>query len=263
MKFSADRDLQKIISDKTSGSSDLVLSINNYFLKKFDSIVKTDDVLFFLKDKLQSFEAVRHYLELCRKKKKKGKTFLLEFLKNYELNYRMNMQRLFENCYKELKNYNSIITLSNSKTVLSFFEYFVMEKKNINVIVCESRPKLEGRILAKQLLKKNIKVHLITEAMIPYFVSKVDCALIGADAILKNSTVINKIGSKMLALSCMIYNKPFFVLAGRSKFKKTNSFRQSVQNKNEIWKYNHPNLTIENYYFEEIPKELIKKIISN
>ena len=112
------------------------------------------------------------------------------------------------------------------------------------------------------LLKEKIKVRLVTEAMIPEYVQRTNCALIGADAVLKNSTVANKTGSLLLALACSQFKKPLYVLADKSKFKKNNAYSQPAQNKKEIWKYDHPNLSIENLYFEKIPNKLITKIIS-
>jgi translation initiation factor 2B subunit (eIF-2B alpha/beta/delta family) len=43
---------------------------------------------------------------------------------------------------------------------------------------------------------------------------------------------------------------------------KKTKFKQKKQAVEEIWKFRDKNLNITNYYFEEIPKELITKIIS-
>ncbi len=251
------------MSDKTSGSTDLSLSINKYLLKNYSSIKNDDAVIEYLSEQFGAFETVINYLKKCRVKMQEGHQSLKNFLSHYEDVLVEKNKILFENCYKELKNFRKIITISNSKTVQEFLKYFKSKRKNLLVVICESRPKLEGRNLAKALLKEQIKVQLITEAMIPEYASKVDCALISADAILINSNIVNKVGSKLLALTCKSNRKPFYVIADKTKFKNSVKYRQPKQNKNEIWNYNHPNLTIKNHYFEEIPGKLITKIISN
>ncbi|MFA3783150.1 hypothetical protein ABRY23_08815 [Melioribacteraceae bacterium 4301-Me] len=263
MAFTVDKQLKQIISDKTSGSTDILLSINNYLLKKYDSSKNIKQIISFLLKEFTTFEIVQQYLKKCLAMQKKSMDKLGQLLKDYELIFHERISKLIKNCYRVLKNYNVIITISNSKTILAFLEYYAGKNKNLEVIISESRPKFEGRILAKKLLEKNINVQLITEAMIPEVVKKIDCALIGADAILKNYSVVNKMGSKSLAFACKYYKKPFYVLADKNKFKMTNQFEQTLKNKKEIWTYEHPHLFIENLYFEEIPKSLITRIISN
>ena len=114
----------------------------------------------------------------------------------------------------------------------------------------------------KLFLNENIDTELIVEAQIPDYVKNIDLALIGADKILANGNVINKIGSKVLCLSCKFYNKPVYVLPDISKFSDELEFSQINHPKNEIWQNSPELVSISNYYFEEIDKELITEIIS-
>ena len=72
--------------------------------------------------------------------------------------------RIFANSLPYLKNKRSILTISNSKTVFEILRRLRTENCKL-LTVSESRPKLEGRILAKKLNKEKISVELITEAM--------------------------------------------------------------------------------------------------
>jgi translation initiation factor 2B subunit (eIF-2B alpha/beta/delta family) len=72
--------------------------------------------------------------------------------------------------------------------------------------VAESRPKNEGRILAKRLIKKGIPVEYITDFSAATYIPRIDAAIIGADKILANGNIVNKMGSKTLAVLCRYYN---------------------------------------------------------
>ena len=125
--------------------------------------------------------------------------------------------------------------MSRSKTVIDVLKLWYKKNKKLNVIICESRPKYEGRLTALDLVKAGIKVGLITDAMMGIYISKVDAAIIGADSVLKNGNVINKVGSKSLALFCKEYRKPFYVVTTKSKFSKSKSFRSKKENSKEVW----------------------------
>ena len=95
------------------------------------------------------------------------------------------------------------------------------------------------------------------------FIPKIDAALIGADMILKNKNVVNKVGSKSLALLCKEYNKPIYVVSTKLKISKKNIFKQKKENPEEVLKKSVNNLTVSNIYFEEIDRKFITKIITD
>ena len=173
------------------------------------------------------------------------------------------MEFIFNKIYPHLKNIKSIITLSRSGTVLEILKLWHKKHKQFEVVICESRPKFEGRLLAEELAEIGIKTLLISDAMMSLFVFKVDAAIIGADSVLKNGNVINKVGSKSLALLCKEYKKPFFVVTTQQKFSNRNIFHHKNENPKEIFDKKMKNLSVKNIYFEEIEKKFITKIITD
>jgi methylthioribose-1-phosphate isomerase len=94
------------------------------------------------------------------------------------------------------------------------------QKKQINVFIDETRPKLQGaRLTAYELVKEGIPATLITDNMIGYVMSKglIDKVVVGADRILKDG-VINKIGTFTVAAISKLYKIPFYVAAPISTF---------------------------------------------
>jgi translation initiation factor 2B subunit (eIF-2B alpha/beta/delta family) len=117
--------------------------------------------------------------------------------------------------------------------------------------------------MAEELAANGIKVELITDAMIGLYVHKVDAAIIGADMVLKNRNVVNKVGSKALALMCKENKKPLYVVTTRSKFSNKDNFKPKKEKPDEIWNMKIKNLSISNTYFEKVDKKLITKIFTN
>jgi translation initiation factor 2B subunit (eIF-2B alpha/beta/delta family) len=99
--------------------------------------------------------------------------------------------------------------------------------------------------------------------MMGFFVPKVDVAIIGTDIVLRNGMIVNKVGSKSLALLCKEYKKPFYVVSSHSKLSKKKIFKPKKENPQEIWDRKVKNLSMSNIYFEEIEKKLITKIFTD
>ena len=256
--------LNHILNNKTLGSSELVQLLNNYLLSISDNISAIIKTARIVKTKLSHFEAVNSYLsELTNILEKESKSALINFLKGFSKNENQKAKIIFSSIYPRLKESQNVITLSRSGTVLAVLEYWHQKNKKLKVVVCESRPKLEGRLMAEELARIGVNVELITDAMMGLYIPNIDAAIIGADVVLNNGNVVNKVGSKALALLCREYKKPLFVVTAKSKLSKKKSFKQKKENPQEIWDKKLKNLSISNIYFEEIEKKLITKIFTD
>ncbi len=91
--------------------------------------------------------------------------------------------------------------------------------KDINVLVDETRPFLQGaRLTAWELQKLGIPMTLITDSMAGHFMNrgKVDLVVVGADRVAANGDVANKIGTYSLAVLARENSIPFYVAAPTS-----------------------------------------------
>ncbi|PJA95425.1 MAG: hypothetical protein CO129_11885 [Ignavibacteriales bacterium CG_4_9_14_3_um_filter_34_10] len=260
---SVENELQKIISDNKSGSSQILVNINAWFVKnKFD--IRTYDYFFnIIEKKLNNFAAIRNYVAQCRKKlKDENITNLIKFQKDLLKERKKEITNLISKSVSILEKYGNFITISNSRTVELFFKELA-KKKKFNLVICESRPVYEGKILAEKLLQKNINIKLITEAMIANEAEKCDAVVFGADQFFANGNVVNKVGSRLLSISAKYFHKPVFVIADKLKKSGKFIFVPEIKSKKEIWNNPPVKLKIENYYFELIEKKLITKLITN
>jgi len=91
--------------------------------------------------------------------------------------------------------------------------------KDLHVLVDETRPFLQGsRLTAWELQEAGVPLTLITDNMAGYFMRRgeVDCVIVGADRIVANGDVANKIGTYGLAVLARAHAIPFYVAAPTS-----------------------------------------------
>jgi methylthioribose-1-phosphate isomerase len=91
--------------------------------------------------------------------------------------------------------------------------------KGIRVLVCETRPRLQGaRLTAWELLQDGIPFELITDNMAGFLMrtGRVTCVAAGADRIAQNGDTANKIGTYSLAVLAHHHGLPFYIAAPTS-----------------------------------------------
>lgn len=98
---------------------------------------------------------------------------------------------------------------------------FSARSKIRNVYVDETRPVLQGaRLTMWELTKKGIPATLISDNMAASIMAKkeIDAIIVGADRIVSNGDVANKIGTYNLAVLAKYHKIPFYVAAPTSTF---------------------------------------------
>ncbi len=137
----------------------------------------------------------------------------MSFWEQVELVY----QRIFDSGRSQLLGCNTVLTISHSKTLIKIFAIWKKLSPNLKVIISESRPENEGILMAKELLKLGIDCEIITEAMTGSVIKVVDAVILGADQILENGNIVNKTGSRLLAVLAKHHHLPVYVLASSVK----------------------------------------------
>lgn len=118
------------------------------------------------------------------------------------------------------------------------------EGKELHILVDETRPVLQGsRLTAWELEKEGIPATLITDNMAGFFMSlgKIDKIIVGADRIVANGDLANKIGTYSLAVLAKENGIPFYVAAPLSTFdislKKGEEIPIEERNEEEVLSY--------------------------
>jgi translation initiation factor 2B subunit (eIF-2B alpha/beta/delta family) len=254
--------LNNILSDNTSGSTEIVYNLNNWVKNNINDPSAIKEMIVIASQKLQTFEAANNYLKDLKSSLKEDERTIKDFVNNYFKQTENQYLKIYKNFVPYTKDIKRIFALSNSKTLFKVFK-LINKKSKLSVAIAESRPQSEGRILAKTLLKEGIKVEFIPDVLMPAAIEKADAVVIGADIILANGDVVNKIGSKAAAILTKHFNKPFYVLASKNKFSRKKKYIPEFKQQSELWNFPHKNLIRINYYFEVVEKKYITRLITD
>ena len=141
-------------------------------------------------------------------------------------------------------------------------------KDNFKVINTETQPRLQGRKTARKLLKAGIEVIHVVDSAMRWVVNhyEVDLILIGADSITSEGTVLNKIGSRLLALVAHEEHVPFYVASSLLKYNPKTSFgtleKIEMRDPKEVWENPPENIEILNPAFETVSRRYIDGLIT-
>ena len=258
-----DKILQNILDDKVSGSTELLQKLNEYFIANLDRDKIFSESLNVIIERFSDFEIIAKYVRTVEKLfLRNNKIDLRKYLMKLKNKNANSFHQIFHNLKPLIKCKTKIVTISNSQTILEVLKLIFEENKKIEITIAESRPLFEGRILAKDLLKLGVRVNFIMDCQLSEAIKNCKLILLGADKILANGDVVNKVGSKNACLIAKYYKKSVYVLTLYDKISRQKQFSTRLHNSNEIWKYKNPSLTIKNYYFEQIPKNLITNIFT-
>lgn len=125
-----------------------------------------------------------------------------------------------------LRDGQIILIHSYSHVVTSALINAASQGKRFRVIITESRPECEGYVLAAQLKNHNIPVTMIVDSMVAHILATVDLVLVGAEAVVENGGIINKVGTYQLGIVAKAFNKPMYVLSESFKFCRQFIFHQ-------------------------------------
>jgi translation initiation factor 2B subunit (eIF-2B alpha/beta/delta family) len=174
-----------------------------------------------------------------------------------------HFRTLFDRLYKpDIK----IMLISHSSTVNAVLSNY--KEKAITFYVLESRPLLEGQRTA-EYFSKDFQTNLIADSAMGKFIEEIDVVLVGIDSILRDGSIVNKIGTYPLAVLALENNKRVYAVGDSFKYNLRSHFGQKINieqkpsaeiyegaNKNE-------NLSVKNYYFDKTPPQYITGIISD
>ena len=265
-------DLKKFESDNSTGSAELLekyIELLQYWMEKGE--LKTPKDKSFLMDQIKRLQdshknlfVLLHFsfqaIQLINYSSEDWKPKLVNFLSDYRekwtgVNIRLAMQA---RSAIDL-NQKLILCHSQSSAVREIFDAYQGNRKKVKIIQTESRPVLEGRIQAVNLLKLGYEVKLISDTGYARHLDRINMILLGADAIFRDY-FINKSGSYNICLAGKNAGIPVYILADSRKFwfnlppeHQEIQYNENRKPGEEIWKDPYPGVDVENYYFEKIP----------
>jgi translation initiation factor 2B subunit (eIF-2B alpha/beta/delta family) len=155
-----------------------------------------------------------------------------------------------------------VLTHSFSGTAANFLISAFRAGRVSRVIATESRPLCEGFRLAELLAAAGVPVDLVLDAAVALLLTEAGIVLLGADTITAQS-VVNKIGTSLVALAAKQQGTPAYVLASELK-KAPPTMAIRVDQRREPLEIAQPipGCRIRNYYFEATPRTWFAGIVT-
>jgi ribose 1,5-bisphosphate isomerase len=149
-----------------------------------------------------------------------------------------------------------VATLSRSGTVLDALDAADVA----GVLLPESRPGREGIGVAEHLAEDR-SVTLVPDAAFPRLVERADVALVGADTVLPDGAVLNKVGTYPLALAAARARIPLYVVCSSDKVSPDDDVAPESGDPAGVYDGDAP-VTVECPVFEVTPADLVDGVLT-
>ena len=239
-------------------------------------MAKAKDILFNARDTEPAlWNCLKLIIKKVEKSKLKNETVLKELImKSAEfyidqiLNAKIAIGRIGA---RRIANGMIIMTHCHSSAAEQILIQAKNENKDFHVICTETRPKMQGRITAQVLTDADIPVTMVVDSAMRWVLKnkEVDMIITGADAITSEGTVLNKIGSRLLALAAAESHVSYYVATPLLKYDTETVVghltKIELRDPEEIWgkdKGRPWSLKLENPAFETISREYIAGLIT-
>lgn len=241
------------IEDENKDISPLILALSKEIISSRPSMAPLINTIGFIIHDLTTITKNSIYTKINELKEKRELT-----LATISLNFNSFLKT------KKKKNLN-LMLISYSSTIMDLLAQY--NKNNLVIYILESRPLLEGHRVA-QILSNKFECHLIIDAAMGKFIEKVDFILIGVDSILKDGSIINKIGTYPLAVLAQSTKVGVYAICDSFKYNLMSHYGLNVEIEEkpteQVYNKEIDNklLNIHNFYFDITPPKFIEGVIS-
>lgn len=112
-----------------------------------------------------------------------------------------------------IRDGDTVLLHCHSTDVMACLQAARNQDKSLTAIVKETRPRNQGHITARQLREIDVPVTLIVDGAAGRYLDDADHVFVGADSITADGSVVNKIGTRSLAVTARERDTPIVVAA--------------------------------------------------
>jgi translation initiation factor 2B subunit (eIF-2B alpha/beta/delta family) len=190
---------------------------------------------------------------------------LQQALATFRHDVRHSTEALCQQALTILPPQATVLTYSNSATVIAALRYAHERGRVRRVLLSESRPAYDGRPQALTLLESGLAVEYSIDMALFERLAEADVVVVGADAVFPDH-LINKLGTHALARLAHLRGIPCFSLCAVNKFLPavaTALWRLVDHPGDEVWPAAPDGLAISNRYFDATPLALLSGVVSD
>ena len=186
-----------------------------------------------------------------------------------------NMLGLEPNTTAKIVDGDVVLTYGRSHVVEEAFKFAHSNGTRFEVMVVDSRPRLEGKQLLRSLTACNIPCTYVLVSALSYVISSVTKVVLGAAGIMANGTAVSRIGTAVVAMMAHNHRKPVMFCCESYKFSDRVQLDSIVSNEVadpvhlvekgsvlEGWQ-EQENLRLLNLSYDLTPQEFISVLITD
>jgi translation initiation factor 2B subunit (eIF-2B alpha/beta/delta family) len=190
---------------------------------------------------------------------------LQQTLTAFRRDLRASTEALCQRVLAVLPPQSTVLTYSNSTTVIAALRYAYDHGRIRRVLLSEARPAYDGRPQALALLAYGMTVEYSIDMALFERLAEANVVVVGADAVFPDH-LVNKLGTHALARLAQLQGIPCFSLCAANKFLPTAAtalLRIMEHPGQEVWPEAPDGLAISNRYFDTTPLTLLSGIVSD
>jgi ribose 1,5-bisphosphate isomerase len=190
---------------------------------------------------------------------------LQQTLAAFRRDLRASTEALCQRVLAVLPPQSTVLTYSNSTTVIAALRYAYDHGRIRRVLLSEARPAYDGRPQALALLAYGMTVEYSIDMALFERLAEATVVVVGADAVFPDH-LVNKLGTHALARLAQLQGIPCFSLCAANKFLPTAAtalLRITEHPGQEVWPEAPDGLAISNRYFDTTPLALLSGIVSD
>lgn len=280
-----DRRIEEIKNDKIHGATELArqalellkVTAERSLAKSVKQLLAEEETvaqkLFSVRPAMAPFfNSLNHFLDIINSE---AATMTLELARKHIIytaealmsDSFVGIAQIAEYALELIKNGDRIITHSFSSTVVEVLKVAAGKRQNVELLVTRSGPGCTGKKIIQVLASYGLPVTFIDDAALGLYISKANRVMVGADRICADGSLVNGIGTYLLALAADKADIPFYVLC------ETLKFDPRLRGEEVDLEYKEPSelispgelpqgVKVENPYFDVTPAALIAGIIT-
>jgi translation initiation factor 2B subunit (eIF-2B alpha/beta/delta family) len=188
-----------------------------------------------------------------------------EFIANSEA----SIAKVAEHADTYIKPGAKVLFHSYSGSLIQILSRAASTAADLTFMLTESRPYRESLRIVQALKELPVEFVAYSDASMAMAAAEADLVLVGADALFRDGSFANKIGSLPLALSCRHAGTPYYVVTEVSKLypgdpDDVGMEQRPASEMAEDWElWISGRLTVRNQFFERVPAELVTAYLTD
>jgi ribose 1,5-bisphosphate isomerase len=169
-----------------------------------------------------------------------------------------------------LQDGDTVLFHCHSTDVMSCIRAAREQGTSVSAIVKETRPRKQGHITARQLRELDVPVTLVVDGAAGRYLDEADHVFVGADSVTADGSVVNKIGTRQLAVTARERDTPIVVAAQTVKLDPAtlsgNTVDIEMRDEGEVISESEReeigDITVENPAFDVTPPRYIDALVT-